>query len=240
MAAGVGRLINPGIDLASSERAVQLAEEHPEVYAAVGVHPNDCGSFAESDIAALHRLAGRPKVVAIGEVGLDFYWKETSRQQQERALWAQLELTAELQLPVILHSRESHAELLGILRKWCNRSQDRGASGGILGVWHAFSGDFGQAEEACDLGLMLGLGGPLTYRNAGRLRELAPQLRRDRLVLETDSPYLAPMPFRGKRNEPANLPLIADALGALFGVESGEIVAASDEAIARCFDIGDR
>jgi TatD DNase family protein len=276
VAVGVGTIINPAIDLDSCRRTVVLADRFPNVYAAVGVHPNDCAGFDDDTVVALRELAQHPKVVAIGEIGLDYYWNKVPHDQQKRALRAQLALAAELNLPVILHSRRSSLEdrnprggdartcntdLLWELEQWVSVTQTpRGKAAfledaalipvpcsltpeALVGVWHAFSGDpstssgqaLAEAQAVYDLGLVIGLGGPVTFLNARRLHALVPQLRLDRLLVETDAPYLAPHPYRGQRNEPAYVPLIADALARLFGV-TPEIIAERTTATARiCF-----
>jgi TatD DNase family protein len=235
-AAGVRILINPGIDLDSCERALELAERHPGVYAAVGVHPNDCARFDRGTAAALHRLAGQPKVVAIGEIGLDYYRERVSHEQQKAALRAQLALAAEHGLPVILHSRDSNADLLCELSQWGAAIRKRRGAAAMIGVWHAFSGGVAEAEAAYGLGLVVGLGGPVTFQNARALRDLAPQLRLDRLLLETDAPYLAPHPHRGERNEPGYVPLVAQALAALFGMTYEAVAAVTTATALGCFD----
>ena len=217
-AAGVRIIINPGIDLDSSERALALAERHQGIYAAVGVHPNDCAGFDGATLAALRKLAGHPKVVAVGEIGLDYYWARVPRDQQKAALRAQLALADDLGLPVILHSRDSNTDLLCELSQWGAAIRKKRSVAAIIGVWHAFSGGVAEAEAGYELGLVLGLGGPVTFQNARRLQALVPQLRPDRLLLETDAPYLAPHPHRGERNEPGYVPLVAQALAALYGM----------------------
>lgn len=258
-AAGVTTIVNPAIDLASCRRALALAERYPSVYAAVGVHPNDCADFDADALAQLRELARHPKVVAIGEIGLDYYWNKVAVEQQRRALRAQLALAADLALPVILHSRSAqgdetrrcNSDLLGEVAKGFagvgadqdgmvseagQSSVQRPASS--VGVWHAFSGDLAQAQVAYDLGLALGLGGPVTFQNARRLQVLMPALRLDRLVLETDAPYLAPHPHRGQRNEPAYVPLIAQALATQLGTTVAAVAARTVEMAALCFRVG--
>jgi TatD DNase family protein len=242
--AGVTRLINPAIDLDSCRRILALAEKHEGLYAAVGVHPNDCADFNAETVAALRDLAQHPKVVAIGEIGLDYYWEKVEHPQQIFALRSQLELAAERSLPVILHTRNSKdggtacsIDLMYHISQWVSAIRSSQASSGIIGVWHAFSGNLEDAARAQELGLVLGIGGPATFLNARRLRELIPQLQPDRLMLETDAPYLAPHPYRGQRNEPAYLPLVAESLGLLFGVTADEIAARTTATAERCFTL---
>jgi TatD DNase family protein len=243
VAAGVGRIVNPAIDLDSCGRVVALAERHEPIYAAVGVHPNDCAEFDDAAVDALRALAGQPKVVAIGEIGLDYYWDKVPHAQQIRALRTQLALAAELGLPIILHSRDASADdrqcsedLLTEIGRIEPAARKRDKDG-ILGIWHAFSGDLDDAQRAYELGLILGLGGPVTFLNARRLHALVPGLRLDRLVLETDAPYLAPHPYRGRRNEPAYVPLIAEALAALFSTSVEAVAATTTATASACFGL---
>ena len=242
--AGVTRLINPAIDVDSCRRVLALADKYNNVYAAVGVHPNDCANFDGETLATLRDLAQHPKVVAIGEIGLDYYWEKVEHGQQIYALRSQLELAAARRLPVILHTRNSkdggHAcstDLMYHMSQWVSEIRSSEANSGIMGVWHAFSGGVADAVRAYEADLVLGIGGPATFLNARRQRELIPQLRPDRLLLETDAPYLAPHPYRGQRNEPAYLPLVADALGALYGVTASEIAAQTTATAERCFTL---
>ena len=232
-AAGVRLIINPGIHLASCRQVLALADRHAAVYAAVGVHPNECADFDEPALDQVRDLAQHPKVVAIGEIGLDYYWDRVPATQQAQALRGQLALAAELDLPVILHSRESNADLLWELAQWGPDVRKKSGDGAILGVWHAFSGNLADAEAAYALGFVLGLGGPLTFKNARLLHALAPALRADRLLVETDAPYLAPHPYRGKRNEPGYVPLILGRLAELVGVSVEQM---ADRTTATAFD----
>jgi TatD DNase family protein len=222
-----------------------LADRYDGVYAGVGIHPNDCAGFDGEALAALRDLAQHPKVVAIGEIGLDYYWNKVDHALQKAALQAQLELAAELNLPVILHTRNAQDgstactdDLLYLISQWVSevrtapRSRDM-----IVGVWHAYSGTLDDAVRAESFGLALGLGGPVTFQNARRLHALVPQLPVDRIVLETDAPYLAPHPHRGQRNEPAYLPLVSEALAQLHGTTADDIAAQTTANAKRCFTL---
>lgn len=233
--AGVAVIVNPATDLASSRRAIALAERYPGVYAQVGVHPNDSADFDATTLEELRRLAAHPKVVAIGEIGLDYYWERVPHGQQHAAFEAQLELAAELDLPVVIHCRDAHADLRDVLRKWVPGAQKRRGSDAMLGVLHAYSGDLALAEEAFSWNMVLSLGGPVTFRNAKGLHGLVAALPLQRLMLETDAPYLAPHPYRGQRNEPAYLVLIAESMAALQRVSPAEVAKQTTALALRVF-----
>jgi len=230
--AGVMVIVNPATDLDSSRRAIELAERHPGVYAQVGVHPNDAASFDQNTLAELHDLAQHPKVVAIGEIGLDYYWERVPHDQQQAAFQAQLELAGELNLPVVIHCRDAHADIRDILRKWVPGAQIQRGEDAILGVLHAYSGDLDMAQEAFGWNMVLSLGGPITFRNARQLHALVAQFPPDRLMLETDAPFLTPHPHRGQRNEPAYIPLIAQSMADLLDLDV-DVVAEKTTALAR-------
>jgi len=219
--AGVTRIVTIGINLESSRAAIALVEDHLHIYAAVGTHPHDAVALTPQALSELRELAQHPKVVAIGETGLDFYRDLSPRDQQQIAFERQLELAAELHLPVIVHCREAQAQVMATLRAWAARHP--APANGWRGVLHAFSGDQAMAEAAREIGFMIALGGPVTFQNARRLQALVPQLPLDQLLLETDAPYLAPHPYRGQRNEPARLILIAEAIARLYGMSFAEI-----------------
>lgn len=216
---GVQLIVNPGYDLESSRRAVALAERYPEVYAAVGVHPHEARTVTDEVLAELRRLAAHPKVVAIGETGLDFYRDLSPRDAQRRAFRQQLALAAELELPAIVHSREAHDDVMAILTE-----NFKAQSSKLNGVLHAFSGGRDMAEKAFELGFLVGIAGPVTFENAHRLRALVRELPLDRLLVETDAPYLTPHPYRGKRNEPARVDLVAAAVAEVQGVTGTAVI----------------
>jgi len=234
MAAGVDAIVIPAIDLGNVDRVLALAEgstrdeDAPGIalFAAVGVHPNSAATWHDETLGRLRELATHPRVVAIGEIGLDNYWKEATPQQQEKALWLQLELAAQVGKPVIIHNREATDEVRSILRQWVQSNAFRAsplARRSFAGVLHAFGGTIAEAEESYEWGFVVSLGGPVTFRNAHNLHELAPELRLDRLMLETDAPYLTPHPHRGKRNEPSYVALVCQQIATLRGVPFDEV-----------------
>ena len=225
-AAGVGLIVIPGIDVGQCRGALALAERTPGLYVAVGVHPNSSGDFTPATVDELRSLAAHPKVVAIGEIGLDYYWDKVTRAQQAMAFRAQLALAAELGLPVIIHNRDASDDVAVILEEWVQGEEFRHsplATRPYPGVLHAFGGDVALAERAYTWNFLLGIAGPVTFTNARQMHALIPQLRLDRLLIETDAPYLTPHPHRGKRNEPGYVALVAQKLAELTGASVAEI-----------------
>ncbi len=239
-AAGVGLIVVPGIQLETMHQPLALADAASSVYAAVGVHPTSCQSFDQASLMKLRALAQHPKVVAIGEIGLDYHWDTVEPDQQRLALEAQLTLAAELGLPVIIHSRDSNEDVAAILGAWANSDTVRQSplnDRPFKGVLHAFSGDLALAQEAYSWGFALSLGGPVTYRNARKLHDLVPELRLDALMLETDAPYLTPHPYRGKRNEPAHISLICQAIARLRDQSPDEVASETTNTALRFFGL---
>ncbi len=225
---GVGLVLNPGCDVESSRKAVQYAAAYPHVYAAVGIHPENCGGYTAGDLAVLEKLAQQPGVAAIGEIGLDYYWAENPpRELQQQVLRDQLALARELALPVIIHDREAHADTLAIIREFP----------GITGVFHCFSGSPEMAQELLKLGWYLGFDGPVTYKNARRAPEVAAVTPLDRMLIETDSPYMTPVPYRGKRNDSGYVHLVAEKLAEWKGVTPEEMARITTENGKRLFRI---
>ena len=212
--AGVGLVVDPGCDVASSREAVTLAERFDHVYAAVGIHPEDCAGCTDADFGVIRELCRREKVVAVGEIGLDYYWKENPpRDFQEQVFRRQIELALELDLPVIIHDREAHGDSLRIVLDYPE----------LRGVFHCFSGSPEMAQELLKQGWYLGFDGPITYKNAKRAPEVAAITPLDRIVIETDAPYMAPVPFRGKRNDSRLLPYVVEKLAEWKGVTPEEM-----------------
>ena len=236
-------IVNPGIDLHHCRQAIALAEQYAEVYAAVGIHPNSSADFSIQTLPQLRRLAQHPKVVAIGEIGLDYYWQEVAPTQQADAFRQQLALAAELGLPVIIHNRDATADTAAILTEWATADATRHsllATRPFWGVLHAFGGDLALAEQARSWHFAIGLGGPITFRNARRLQEVVAQLPLDRLMLETDAPYLTPHPHRGQRNEPAHVALVCAQLAQLHGLTPAAVAQATSAVACRFFGLEQR
>lgn len=224
-AAGIEKIIVPAVDLTSSIKSVELAQKYPQLYAAVGVHPEKAASFLDADLKELERLANHEKVVAIGEIGLDFHYPPFNADLQRRIFSQMLELSAIVNKPVLVHSRDAIVNVLESLKYWVQVLQHKGNASLLLkpGILHAFEGDLSQANQAVEMNFAIGLGGPLTYKNSQEKISIAGQLNLSHLVLETDSPYLPPHPYRGQRNEPAYLQQIALKLAEIKGLPVDEI-----------------
>lgn len=236
-AVGVAYILNPGIDLATSQAAVDLAAQFPAVYAAVGVHPNSSADFTLSHLESLRALSAGAKVVAVGEIGLDYYWDRSPRSSQLAVFEQQLALASDLCLPVIIHNREASADLLPVLESWI-----LGVPPALKqrpGVLHSFSASMDFAERALALGFCLGFTGPITYKKADELRAVAQAAPLDRVLVETDGPFLAPMPFRSQRNEPAYVIHIVRRLAEVKGLTEIEIASAATSNAKRLFAVND-
>ena len=213
-AKGVGGVVDCASDTAGAQRVLELAERYPYIYAAVGIHPEEAEGWTEADIAEVESLAKRKKVVAIGEIGLDYHYEDGSDRETQRSLLrAQLTLAEELDLPVVIHDRDAHEDSLALVREFR----------GIRGVFHCFSGSVEMARELVKLGWMFSFGGSCTFKNARKAPEVIASLPADRIMLETDCPYLAPVPFRGKRCDSSLLPYTCAAVAAFRGVTPAEI-----------------
>lgn len=225
---GVGCIVNPGCDLTSSRKAIELAEKYDHVYAAVGIHPENCGDFVPEHIDALRELARHPGVVAIGEIGLDYYWAENPpREFQQEVLRRQLALAVELGKPVIIHDREAHADTLAIVKGFP----------GLRGVFHCFSGSAEMARELIAMGWYLGFDGPITYKNAKKAPEIIASVPLNRMLIETDSPYLTPVPHRGERNDSSFVGLVAEKIAEVRGMTPEEVARITTENGKRFFAI---
>jgi len=244
---GLIRMLVPGLQHKSSGEAVRLAESNPSVYAAVGFHPTDLEEFSESTFQQVKDLASRPKVVAIGEIGIDYYWIKDNdkRALQREILKRQLQFAKDINKPVIIHMREENdawfgdasVDLLKILKEWQSALQSPLAN--QPGVLHSFNGNLETAKNALALNFYIGVTGPVTYKNAQKNRDLIQQLPLDKLLIETDSPFLTPVPHRGGRNEPAYVRHIADKIAEIHSKSPAEIAAITTANAAQLFAWGD-
>lgn len=237
-AQGIVRIVNPGTTLTDSQEAVNLTRQYDDVFAAVGVHPHAAAAQPATYLDQIRQLSRHPKVVALGELGLDYYRDLSPRPQQATVFREQLDLAAALGLPVIIHCREAQPDVLRILAEWTGSREFRHSPltrRPFAGVLHAFSGDREDARQAYALEFLLGIGGPVTFRNARALHQLVPALDLQRLMLETDAPFLSPHPHRGQRNEPSRLPLICQALAELAGTSPGRVATVTSATAARFF-----
>lgn len=227
-AAGVPLIINIGADMDSSARTVELSQQYSGIYASVGMHPHDAKDMRESDYSRLENWLKQPKVVAIGEIGLDYHYDLSPRAVQKEVFLRQLDLARKTGKPFIIHEREAHADMYDIIRS---------AARGLQGVFHCFSGSVESARKYLKLGFYLSVAGPVTFPKSIKTKEVARLIPLDRLLVETDSPYLTPHPFRGRRNEPAYVRLVAEEVARLRGISLEEFAAATTENVRRLFNI---
>lgn len=226
---GITTIINVSSDLASINRILSLTEKYPYIYGAVGVHPSDSGELTEETFLELTKACQHEKVVAVGEIGLDYYWQEPEKEIQKKWFERQLLLAQEVSLPVIIHSREAAKDTLDMMR-----ALHAEKSGGVI---HCFSYSKEMAAEFLKLDYYFGIGGVVTFQNSKKLREVVAYLPIDKILLETDSPYLAPVPNRGKRNNSGNIPYIAQEIAQIKGVSYEEIIAATRQNSERLFGV---
>ncbi len=224
---GVGLVVDPGCDGASSEKCLEIAERYGHVYAAVGWHPEEWESWNEGSLPLLRRLAEHPKCVAIGEIGLDYYWDKEHKALQREMLEQQLRLALQLDLPVILHDREAHEDMLNTVSCFP----------GLRGVFHCYSGSAEMAEILLRDGWYLGFDGPVTYKNNRKAAEVLAVTPLERILVETDSPYLTPMPWRGQRNDSTRLPAVLGRIAEIRGLEAAEVERLTWENGKRLFGI---
>ena len=225
--AGVGLVLCPGCDLPTSGEAIALAEQYPFLYAAAGVHPEDALGLPEDWLDQVRAMTEHPKVKAIGEIGLDYYWKEVPRDLQKEVFRAQLALAKELDLPVIVHDREAHADCLAIVREFP----------GVRGVFHCYSGSAEDARTLVKLGWHLSVTGTITFKNARKAPEVIAAVPMDRLMVETDAPYMAPVPFRGKRCDSRYVYRMAETMAEIKGLTREEVERITTENGCRLFGI---
>lgn len=229
---GVSTIITVGINLESSKKAIILAENHPEILAAVGFHPHEATTVTEQDMANLAEIANHPRVVAIGEMGLDFHRDYSPRAAQLQVLKWQLELAVELNLPVIIHCRQAEQDMLPLLHDWASRHTEP------KGVIHCFSGDSDTARQYLDMGFHISLGAYIGYPSSHHMDDVIRDIPQDRLLVETDCPFLPPQRHRGQRNEPAYLPLTVELLAESRGVSPETVARATTQNAGRLFRWG--
>lgn len=223
---GITGIINIGACMASSARSMELAVAHEWVYAAVGIHPHEAQTAVDADYDQLAEWTRQPKVVAVGEIGLDYHYDLSPRDVQQQVFIRQLDVARQMNMPVVIHDREAHGDVMRILKQ---------EGRGVTGVLHCFSGSLEMAQEVLKLGFYISIAGPVTFKNSAKLPEIVASLPLERLLVETDSPYLTPHPHRGKRNEPANVRLVAAKVAELRGLELESFAAATSENVRRLF-----
>ncbi len=227
--AGVLRLVVPGYDRESSLRAMDLASRYESVYAVVGYHPQDARAVKEQDFADLERWINDAKVVGIGEIGLDYHYDDTPREIQADVFRRQIAIAKRVKKPIVIHDRDAHGDIVNILREENAKE--------IGGIMHCFSGSVEMAIDCLNLNFYISFAGPVTFKNALRPQEVALNIPLDRLLVETDAPYLTPVPHRGKQNEPANVRLVAEKLAQLRGISVNELAQVTYENANRIFGI---
>jgi TatD DNase family protein len=227
--AGVEWILTVGTNLVESQKAVEIAQQYPQILAAVGVHPHEAQGVTEEVYSGLKNLSQSKKVVAIGEIGLDFYHQLSPLEIQREVFRRQIQLARELHLPIIVHDREAHGEILHILRS--EKASD------VRGIFHCFSGDYQLAREAIDMGFYISISGIVTFHNAAWLRDVVREIPLDNLLVETDCPYLAPVPKRGKRNEPAYVTYTVAKIAEIKNIEVEKVEEATAENFLKFFNL---
>lgn len=228
--AGVGLMINVGYNVGSAWRTVELTRKYDFIYGAVGMHPHEAQDLNQESLADLREAARQPRIVAVGEIGLDYYYDLSPRERQQEVFREMIRMAKELRLPIIIHDRDAHEDALQIVK------EENAAEVG--GVFHCYSGSWPLAKEIMKLGFYLALGGTVTFKNARKAVEVAKEIPLEHLLLETDCPYLAPVPYRGKRNEPAYVPRVAEVIADIRGIAVEEVARVTMENGKRLFNIG--
>ncbi|HWL25005.1 MAG TPA: TatD family hydrolase [Ureibacillus sp.] len=227
--AKVEKMVVVGFDRKTIERAMKLADDYDFIYAVIGWHPVDAIDCTDEDLKWIEELSSHPKVVGIGETGLDYYWDKSPKDVQQKLFRKQIQLAQKLNLPIIIHNREATADIVKILRE-----ENAATVGGIM---HCFSGSVETAKECIAMNFIISLGGPVTFKNAKTPKEVAKDIPLEHLLIETDAPYLAPHPYRGKRNEPSLVPLVAEEIARLKGVSVEEVGSATTANAIKVFGL---
>ncbi|PWW19033.1 TatD DNase family protein [Cytobacillus oceanisediminis] len=226
---GVSNIVVVGFDRPTIEKAMELTEKYEFIYASVGWHPVDAIDMTEEDLQWIEELSRHPKVVALGEMGLDYYWDKSPKDVQKEVFRKQIRLAKKVKLPIVIHNRDATADIVEILK-------EEGA-GEVGGIMHCFSGSPETAKECVDMNFYISLGGPVTFKNAKKPKEVADVIPLEKLLIETDCPYLAPHPFRGKRNEPSYVKLVAEQIAEIKGVSVEEVASATTVNAKKLFGI---
>lgn len=226
---GVSNMVVVGFDQITIKKAIELAEKYDFIYASVGWHPVDAIDMTEEHLNWLRELASHPKVVALGEMGLDYYWDKSPKEIQKEVFRKQIRLAKEVKLPIIIHNRDATADIVEILKE-----EQAGEVGGIM---HCYSGSVETALECIGMNFYISLGGPVTFKNAKKPKEVAESIPMEHLLIETDCPYLTPHPYRGKRNEPAYVKLVAEEIASLKGLSLEEVAEATSTNAKKVFGI---
>jgi TatD DNase family protein len=227
--AGVGKMVVVGFDRPTIERAMELVEHYDFLYASIGWHPVDAIDMTDEDLVWIEELSSHPKVVALGEMGLDYHWDKSPKEIQKEVFRKQIQLAKKVKLPIVIHNRDATQDIVDILR-------EEGAEE-VGGIMHCFSGSPEIAQECVEMNFYISLGGPVTFKNAKKPKEVAKEIPLERLLIETDCPYLAPHPNRGKRNEPAYVKLVAEQIAELKGISLEEIEAVTTANANKLFNI---
>ncbi|MCA1032849.1 TatD family hydrolase [Bacillus timonensis] len=226
---GVSHIVVVGFDRQTIIRAIELAETYDFIYATVGWHPVDAIDMTDEDLSWIEELCSHPKVVALGEMGLDYYWDKSPKEIQKEVFRKQIALAKKVKLPIVIHNREATNDIIEILRE-----EQASEVGGIM---HCFTGSLEVAEQCMDMNFYISFGGPVTFKNAKKPKEVAKEIPLDKLLIETDCPYLTPHPYRGKRNEPSYVKFIAEQIAELKGISYEEICQKTSDNAKRLFDI---
>lgn len=223
---GIAGIINAGACMQSSACSIELAEKHDFIYAAVGVHPHDAKEVNDGDYEQLAQWTNHPKVVAVGEIGLDYYYDLSPREVQQQVFIRQLDVARQTSMPIIIHDRDAHGDILQLIKKEAQ---------GLTGVFHCFSGSMEMMRDVIALGFYVAFGGSVTFKNAAKLPAIAAAVPLDRLLLETDCPYLTPQPYRGRRNEPNYVNFVAEHIAELREIEIAELGEVTTANVKRLF-----
>lgn len=227
--AGVSRMAVVGCDRETIESAIALSEEHDFIYAVVGWHPVDAIDITEEDFQRIEQLAAHPKVIALGEMGLDYHWDKSPKDIQASVFKRQIEIAKRVDLPIVIHNREATEDIIEILKEE--------AASEVGGIMHCFSSGLDEAKQCLDMNFFISFGGPVTFKNGQLAKEVAKEVPLDRLLIETDCPFLSPHPFRGKRNEPARVKLVAETIAELKGMEFERLAQITSDNANRLFGI---